>query len=160
MGTQSYRHARVEPSGSSPPAVRSCRARRLLSAAGWLAVGFGTVHTLAAPLHPGRPRVWAETLSRGPWRTISLEPTDDALRHAEAFWVGPGSFGPPTALLGALFLTGARDGARVPASVAWGTLAWSVALTALLPKSPAWASLPIGPMLLLSRRGHDRGPRG
>ncbi|GAA1486289.1 DUF6463 family protein [Brachybacterium fresconis] len=123
-------------------------------------MGFGTVHTLAAPLLPGRPRVWAQTLSRGPWRTISLEPTDDARRHAEAFWVGPGSFGPPAALLGALFLTGARDGARVPAPVAWGTLAWSVALTALLPKSPAWASLPIGPMLLLSRRGHDRGPRG
>ncbi|WP_340686925.1 hypothetical protein LCL61_12110 [Amycolatopsis coloradensis] len=47
---------------------------------------------------------------------------------AEAFWFGPGSFGVPLLLLGALVLRQTRRGDRVPGWLGSGVVAWAVLL--------------------------------
>lgn len=133
------------------PGMERFKKRNVLTrAAGWIAVGFGVVHTVVAPLD--QRDVWSDILKQGPWNTISLErePTLEGLRYSEAFWIWPGSFGVPVLLLGGFVLWTARRGERVPAPFGWAMTAWGAALVALLPASPAWALLLVGVLLVLA----------
>lgn len=140
----------VGPAGSSRGRGRS---RHLARAAGWIAVGFGVVHTVVAPLE--QLSVWGDILSKGPWQTLSLDrtPTPENLAYSEAFWVWPGSFGVPVLLFGAFVLWATRRGQRVPAPFGWAMIAWGAVLVALLPASPAWALLLAGILLVVAARG-------
>jgi hypothetical protein len=124
---------------------------KLARAAGWIAVAFGAIHIVVAPL--GNRDVWSDIFDQGPWQTISLEVTPENLAYSEAFWVAPGSFGVPVLLLGAFVLWAAQQGRRVPAPFGWAMTAWGVVLVVLLPASPAWALLLAGVLLVWAARG-------
>ncbi len=125
--------------------------------AGWIAVAFGVTHVLVAPLD--YRHVWAEILDKGPWETLSLDVTSENRAYSEAFWVGPGSFGVPVLLIGAFVLWTVRRGEQVPAPFGWAMTAWGAGLVVLLPRSPAWALLVVGVLLVLAARtgGGQRG---
>ncbi|MFD9884700.1 DUF6463 family protein [Streptomyces alboflavus] len=124
---------------------------KLARAAGWIAVAFGAIHIVVAPLD--KRDVWSDIFEQGPWRTISLDVTPGNLAYSEAFWVGPASFGVPVLLFGAFVLWAAKRGARVPAAFGWAMTAWGAVLAALLPASPAWALVAVGVLLVLAARG-------
>jgi hypothetical protein len=118
--------------------------------AGWIAVAFGVTHVVVAPLD--YRQVWADILDKGPWETLSLDVTPENRAYSEAFWVGPGSFGVPVLLIGAFVLWTVRRGERVPAPFGWAMTAWGAGLVVLLPRSPTWALLVVGVLLVLAAR--------
>ncbi|QIB47309.1 DUF6463 family protein [Streptomyces aureoverticillatus] len=124
---------------------------KLTRAAGWIAVAFGAIHIVVAPLD--KRDAWSDIFEQGPWQTISLDVTPENLAYSEAFWVGPASCGVPVLLFGAFVLWTAKQGARVPAAFGWAMTAWGAVLAALLPTSPAWALLAVGVLLVLAARG-------
>jgi hypothetical protein len=127
--------------------------------AGWIAVAFGVTHVVVAPLN--YQQAWSEILAKGPWQTLSLDVTPENRVYSEAFWVGPGSFGVPILLIGTFVLWTARRGEHVPAPFAWAMTAWGAGLVVLLPRSPAWALLVVGVLLVLAARtgGGQADPR-
>ena len=143
-----------------PPTTRMAGTsrRKLTRAAGWIAVAFGAVHTVVAPLD--KWDVWSSIVDKRPWRTISLTVTPENLAYSEAFWVAPGSFGVPVLLFGAMVLWAARRGERVPAPFGWAVAAYGVVLVILLPASPAWALPLVGVLLVLAARNPGAGDAG
>jgi hypothetical protein len=124
--------------------------RNIARAAGWIAVAFGVVHVVVAPLE--ERHLWADIFGEGAWNTISLELTPENLAYSHAFWIWPGSFGVPVLLLGAFVVWTTRRGERIPASFGWAMIAWGAVLVVLLPASPAWALLLVGVLLVLAAR--------
>jgi hypothetical protein len=78
------------------------RGARLTKAAGWIAIAFGAVHVITAPLE-SRPRdIWSQVVDEGWWNTFTLDKatTLAELERSETFWVTLGSFGVPVLVLG------------------------------------------------------------
>lgn len=128
--------------------------RLLTRAAGWIAVGYGAVHTVVAPWD--YRHVWTEILRGGPWTTLSLDGADETRAYSEAFWAGPDSKGVPVLLFGALVVRSADRGDPPPRAVGWAMTAWGATLVAMVPASLAWALLLDGALLVLAAR--TRGP--
>ncbi|MEU4443255.1 DUF6463 family protein [Actinosynnema sp. NPDC050801] len=93
---------------------------------GLLAACGGFFHTVTAAVV--RREVWARIVDDGFPHTVTSDPSPDRLAVAEAFWFGPGSFGVPLLLLGALVTWLVRRGAHVPGWLGWGVGAWAVLL--------------------------------
>ncbi|WP_414939616.1 DUF6463 family protein [Amycolatopsis sp. cmx-11-51] len=110
------------------PAATTSRAwwRNLSAWGGLLALCGGLFHTVVAALM--RDEVWARIFDEGFFNTVTLDPSPDRLPMAEAFWLGPGSFGVPLFLLGALVVRLTRRGERVPGWLGGGLAAWAVLL--------------------------------
>lgn len=125
---------------------------RLSEIGGWLAVAFGAIHTVVAPL--GHGSVLSDAAEEGWWNTFTLDDSTtlaEALR-SEAFWMTFGSFGVPMFALGLFIVWSARQGHRVPAWLGWILVVWSVILTTALPVSPGWVVIVIGVLLILGDR--------
>lgn len=64
------------------------RGVRLTKAAGWIAIAFGAVHVITAPLE-SRPRdIWSQVVDEGWWNTFTLDKatTLAELERSETFW--------------------------------------------------------------------------
>jgi hypothetical protein len=79
------------------------RGVRLTKAGGWIALVFGAVHVIVAPLENRSRDLWSQVVNEGWWNTFTLdEPTTLAeFDRAERFWVTLGSWGVPLLVLGA-----------------------------------------------------------
>jgi hypothetical protein len=128
----------------------------LTKAGGWIALVFGAVHVIVAPLESRRRDVWSDAADEGWWNTFTLgEPTTLAeFERSETFWVTLGSWGVPVLALGAYVVWSARQGQRVPGWIGWILLAWSLPFVTALPASPGWLFAVSGAMIVLGdRRG-------
>ncbi|MFD4366394.1 DUF6463 family protein [Rhodococcus sp. NPDC058521] len=129
---------------------------RVTEVGGWLAIAFGAVHTVVAPL--GHGSALSDAAEEGWWNTFTLDDSTtlaEALR-SEAFWMTIGSFGIPMFALGSFILWSARQSHRVPAWLGWILVVWSVILTTALPASPGWVVIVIGVLLILGDRAGTR----
>ena len=72
-----------------------------------MAIAGSVVHLVLTPI--ARAGVWADIVSAGWWNTVTLRPSADQLRVAEAFWITPGSFAVPLLVLGILVVFSARE---------------------------------------------------
>jgi hypothetical protein len=134
------------------------RGVRLTQAGGWVALAFGAVHIIVAPLE-GRSRdLWSEVVGEGWWNTFTLdEPTTLAeFDRAERFWVTLGSWGVPLLVLGLYIVWSTRQGHRVPAWLGWIILAWGLIFATALPASPGWVLPVIGGLIVLGDRRRSR----
>lgn len=121
---------------------------RLTTVAGWIAIVFGGVHVIIAPLE--RRDVWSQVIGDGWWNTFTREPvTSDDLLRSEAFWATVGSFGAPILAMGCYVVWSTRQHQRVPGWIGGMILAWGLLLVTLLPASPGWALLVIGGLIML-----------
>jgi hypothetical protein len=128
MGSYLPRPARTSRAPRAPTTAISAstkpRIRKLTMAGGLLAVFGGILHTVAAALM--RRDAWDQIFDEGFVNTVTLDPSEDELAMAEAFWFSPGSFGVPLLLLGGLVAWLARRGERVPGWLGCGVVAWAV----------------------------------
>ncbi|MFP5019234.1 DUF6463 family protein [Pseudonocardia phyllosphaerae] len=131
----------------------STRRRYLTAAGGWLAVVFGAVHVVAAPL--AHRAELERARDDGWWSTFTLdEPTTlDTARRSDAFWRTLGSFGVPVLTFGAHVVWSVQRGQRVPAWLGWGFLVWSLPFVTALPRSPSWTVPAIGALIAAGDRG-------
>jgi Family of unknown function (DUF6463) len=142
----------------NPLASSERRGIRLTKAGGWIALAFGAIHVIVAPLE-GRSRdLWSDVVGEGWWNTFTLdEPTTLAeLDRAERFWVTLGSWGVPLLVLGAYIVWSTRQGHRVPAWIGWIILAWGLIFATALPASPGWVLPAIGGLIVLGDRRRSR----
>jgi hypothetical protein len=123
------------------------------AAGGWVAIAGTVVHLILTPI--SRAEVWADIVSAGWWNTITLRPSADQLRFAEAFWITPGSFAVPLLVLGILAVLSARKGHRVPAVLGWMLAIWGILCASLLPVSGAWLFIVIGVLFVVGDRVRD-----
>jgi Family of unknown function (DUF6463) len=128
------------------------RGARLTKAGGWIALAFGAIHVIVAPLESGD--VWSQVVRDGWWNTFTLdEPTTLAqFERSETFWNTLGSWGVPLLVLGAYIVWSTRQGQRVPAWIGWIILAWGLIFATALPASPGWVLPVIGGLLVLGDR--------
>lgn len=128
----------------------------LSEAAGWIAIAFGAVHVVVAPLDSRT--TWSQIRAQGWWNTATLaKPT--ALAEAErsyAFWTTFGSFGAPVLALGCHIVWSARRGQRVPGWLGGIVLAWGLPFVTVLPASPGWAAPLIGGLLVAGDHGDPK----
>jgi hypothetical protein len=146
------------------------RGARLTKAGGWIALVFGAVHVIVAPLESRSRDVWSQVADEGWWNTFTLaEPTTAAeLERSERFWVTLGSWGVPLLVLGCYIVWSTRQGHRVPAWIGWIMLAWGLIFATALPASPGWLLPIIGGLIVLGdrrrrqaaplRQGHESWP--
>jgi hypothetical protein len=130
----------------------------LTKAGGWIALVFGAVHVVVAPLETRSRDVWSQAADEGWWNTFTLgEPTTLAeFERAERFWVTLGSWGVPLLVIGCYVVWSARQGHRVPGWIGWIMLAWSVPFVTALPASPGWLIAVIGGLIVLGDRRSSR----
>jgi Family of unknown function (DUF6463) len=130
------------------------RGARLTQAGGWIALVFGTVHMIVAPLESRSRDLWSKAVDEGWWNTFTLaEPTTLAeFDRAERFWVTLGSVGVPLLALGAFIVWSTHQGHRVPAWLGWIILAWGLVFATALPASPGWVLPVIGGLIVLGDR--------
>ncbi|NNH70211.1 hypothetical protein HLB23_10110 [Nocardia uniformis] len=137
---------------AEPGSVRATRT------AGWIAVVFGVVHTVLAPLQAGD--TWSQAVSDGWWNTFTLEKaiTPAQLERSESFWISLGSFGVPVLILGCYVVWSTRQRHRVPAWIGWIVLAWALIMATAVPVSPAWVLIVCGGLIVFGDRhsGPDR----
>lgn len=128
-------------------------------AAGWIAVAFGAVHVVIAPLTTRD--VLSQVAAEGWWDSFTLadSTTFEQAKLAETFWVTLGSFGVPVLALGCHIVWSARRGQRVPAWLGWILLAWSVPFLTALPRSPGWTIAVIGALVVAGDRRRNRSSR-
>ncbi|MGX1772977.1 DUF6463 family protein [Nocardia brasiliensis] len=124
--------------------------------AGWIAIAFGVVHTVVAPLDVRR--TWSQVVAEGWWNTFTLDqPTTLAsFERSQAFWVTLGSFGVPVLALGCYIVWSTRRRYRVPGWLGWLIVCWAILLTTAVPASPVWALLVCGGLIVVGDRRHDR----
>jgi hypothetical protein len=129
---------------------------RLTKAAGWIAVAFGAVHVVVAPLDARD--VWSQVAADGWWNTFTLDKatTLAQLERSQAFWVALGSFGAPMLVFGSYVVWSARQRHRVPGWIGWTLLAWGVPVVITLPASPGWAIPVAGGLIVLGDRRRRR----
>jgi hypothetical protein len=138
------------------------RGARLTKAAGWIALVFGAVHVIVAPLESRSRDVWSRVVDDGWWNTFTLsEPTTLAeYELSERFWVTLGSWGVPLLALGSYIVWSTHQGHRVPAWIGWIFLAWGLIFATALPASPGWLFPVIGGLIVLGdRRGRRVAPQ-
>jgi hypothetical protein len=143
------------------PNVRASSGRRgarLTKAGGWIALVFGAVHVVVAPLEGRSREIWSQVAGDGWWNTFTLdEPTTFAqLERSERFWVTLGSWGVPLLVLGAYIVWSTHQGHRVPAWIGWIFLAWGLIFATALPASPGWLLPLIGGLIVLGDRRSRR----
>ncbi len=131
---------------------------RLSEAAGWIAIAFGAVHIVVAPL--GSRTTWSQVRAEGWWSTATLaKPTTLAeAQRSEAFWTTLGSFGAPVLALGCHIVWSARRGRRVPRWLGGIVLAWGLPFVTVLPASPGWVIPLIGGLLVAGDHGDPEKP--
>ena len=131
------------------PAVTTSR---LTTAAGWIAVAFGAVHVVVAPLDTSA--TWRQVWAEGWWNTFTLDAptTFDQAERSSVFWTTLGSFGVPILALGCHILWSAHRRQRVPGPLGWLVLVWGVALVTALPASPGWTIPVIGALIVAGDR--------
>lgn len=129
---------------------------RLTKAAGWIAIAFGAVHVVVAPLDTRD--TWSQVVADGWWNTFTLDEsiTLAQFERSETFWVTLGSFGVPVLVLGCYLVWSTRQGHRVPGWIGWIVLAWGLLISAALPASPAWALALSGGLIVLGDRLRSR----
>lgn len=124
---------------------------RASKAAGWLAIAFGCVHVVVAPLD--QRHIWSQVVADGLWNTFTLEPTTlSQIQRSEAFWVTVGSFGVPMLAFGCYVVWSTRQHRRVPGWIGWMVLAWGLFFVTVLPASPGWVVPIIGGLIVLGDR--------
>jgi Family of unknown function (DUF6463) len=158
---QPHPERRGVPLTKKPTKLPAPRGRRLTLAAGWIALVFGLVHVIVAPLESRSRDVWSDAADDGWWNSFTLEdPTTLAeLERSERFWVTLGSWGAPLLVLGALIVWSTRQGHRVPAWLGWIMLAWGLVFVTALPASPGWLLPLIGALIIAGdRRGRRAAP--
>jgi Family of unknown function (DUF6463) len=130
------------------------RGVRLTKAGGWIALVFGAVHVIVAPLESRSRDLWSQVVGDGWWNTFTLdEPTTLAeFDRAERFWVTLGSWGVPLLVLGAYIVWSTYQGHRVPAWIGWIIIAWGLIFATALPASPGWLLPIIGGLIVLGDR--------
>lgn len=128
----------------------------LTAAAGWIAVAFGTVHTVVAPLDTAA--TWGQVWTEGWWNTFTLDPpaTFEQAERSAVFWTTLGSFGVPILALGGHILWSAHRRQRVPGGLGWLLLCWGATVVTALPASPGWAIPVIGALLVAGDRPRRR----
>ncbi|MDQ0577145.1 DUF6463 family protein [Agromyces albus] len=131
-------------------AEREVKRFGLTAAGGWLAIGGSVIHLVLTSI--ARADVWRDIVSAGWWGTVTLRPSAEQLRFAEAFWLTPGSFAVPLLALGILVVFSARKGNRVPGVLGWILAIWGVFCAALLPASGAWLFIVIGVLFVAGDR--------
>jgi hypothetical protein len=135
------------------------RGVRLTKAGGWIAIAFGAVHVVVAPLESRD--VWSQVVSDGWWNTFTLDEstTLPQFERSETFWNTLGSFGVPVLVLGLYVVSATRQRQRVPGWIGWIVLAWGLLIATALPASPAWALVVTGGLIVLGdRRGSRATP--
>jgi hypothetical protein len=167
----------MEPTNPRPSSeTRRARRKKKLSerrhawltkAGGWIALVFGAVHVIVAPLESRSRDVWSEAADEGWWNTFTLDEstTIAEFERSETFWVTLGSWGVPVLALGCYVVWSARQGLRVPGWIGWIMLAWSLPFVTALPASPGWLFAVSGGLIVLGdrrsrqatplRRGHE-----
>ncbi len=120
------------------------------AAGGWVAIAGSVVHLVLTPI--ARAGVWADIVSAGWWNTVTLRPSADQLRVAEAFWITPGSFAVPLLVLGILVVFSAREGHRVPGALGWILAVWGAVGASLMPLSGAWLFIVVGVLFVVGDR--------
>jgi hypothetical protein len=146
------------------------RGARLTKAGGWIALAFGAVHVIVAPLESRSRDVWSQVVDDGWWNTFTLDEatTLAQFERSETFWVTLGSWGVPLLVLGSYIVWSTHQGHRVPAWIGWIILAWGLIFATALPASPGWLLPVIGGLIVLGdrrspqatplRRGHESWP--
>lgn len=129
---------------------QSVRGFGLTAAGGWVAIAGSAVHLVLTPI--GRAGVWADIAAAGWWNTVTLRPSADELRVAEAFWLSVGSFAVPLFTLGVLVVFAAGKGHRVPEALGWILIGWGVLCASLLPVSGAWIFIVVGILFVAGDR--------
>ena len=126
----------------------------LTKAGGWIALVFGAVHVIVAPLESRSRDVWSQAADEGWWNTFTLDEstTTAEFERSETFWVTLGSWGVPVLALGCYVVWSARQGQRVPGWIGWIMLAWSVPFVTALPASPGWLFAVSGALIVLGDR--------
>ena len=120
------------------------------AAGGWVAIAGSVIHLVLTPI--ARAGVWADIVSAGWWNTVTLRPSADQLRVAEAFWITPGSFAVPLLVLGILVVFSAREGHRVPGALGWILAVWGAVGASLMPLSGAWLFIVVGVLFVVGDR--------
>lgn len=124
----------------------------MLKVAGWSLVGLAALHlVLLGSQNLGYLGAWFSGALWGlPWAEFVAPSGASA-----GFWISVGSFGFPLLLLGALIVSLARRGIRVPAGVGWGLAAWSLVAGIILEPSPMLLALvPAVLVILAARKSH------
>jgi Family of unknown function (DUF6463) len=134
------------------------RGLRLTKTSGWIALLFGAVHVVVAPLESQRRDVWSQVLEDGWWNTFTLDKatTLAQFERSETFWVTLGSWGVPLLVLGAYIVWSTNQGYRVPAWLGWIMVAWGLIFATALPASPGWLLPLIGGLIVLGDRRCSR----
>lgn len=129
----------------------------LTKAAGWIAIAFGAVHVVVAPV--STRDAWSQVVSDGWWDTFTLDEsaTLTQLKRSETFWRTLGSFGAPVLVLGSYIVWSTHQHQRVPGWIGWTVLAWGLPFVTTLPRSPGWAIPAIGGLIVLGDRHGNRG---
>ena len=122
----------------------------LTAAGGWVAIVGSVIHLVLTSI--GRAGVWADIVAAGWWNTVTLRPSADQLRVAEAFWISVGSFAVPLFTLGLLVVFTARRGHRVPGALGWILVVWGILCAGLLPVSGAWLFIVVGILFVAGDR--------
>ena len=148
-------------------ALSERRGVRLTKIGGWIALAFGAVHVIVAPLESDSRDVWSQAADDGWWNTFTLDDSTTLAQfeRSETFWVTLGSWGVPLLVLGSYIVWSTQQGHRVPAWIGWIILAWGLIFATALPASPGWLLPVIGGLIVLGdrlsrqatplRRGHE-----
>jgi hypothetical protein len=142
------------------PAKKPSARRRawLTKAGGWIALVFGAVHVIVAPLESRSRDVWAQAADEGWWNTFTLDESTTVaeFERSETFWVTLGSWGVPVLALGCYIVWSTHRGHRVPGWIGWIMLAWSLPFVTALPASPGWLFAVSGALIVLGDRRSGR----
>jgi Family of unknown function (DUF6463) len=130
------------------------RGARLTKAGGWIALAFGAVHVIVAPLESRSRDIWSQVVDEGWWNTFTLDESTTLAQfeRSETFWVTLGSFGVPLLVLGSYVVWSTHQGHRVPGWIGWILLAWGLPFVTALPASPGWVLVVSGGLIALGDR--------
>ncbi|MGH2713749.1 MAG: DUF6463 family protein [Thermoleophilaceae bacterium] len=134
------------------------RGVRLTKVGGWIAIVFGAVHVVVAPLESRSRDVWSQAVDEGWWNTFTLDESTTLAQfeRSETFWVTLGSFGVPVLVLGCYVVWATHQRQRVPGWIGWIVLTWGLVFVTALPASPGWALAVSGGLIVLGDRRSSR----
>lgn len=132
------------------------RGVRLTKVAGWIAIAFGALHVVVAPLESRG--ILSDAVSDGWWNTFTLDESTTLaeFERSETFWVTLGSFGVPVLVLGCWVVWSTHQRQRVPGWIGWVVLAWGLLIVTAVPASPGWALCVSGGLIVLGDRRRTR----